>query len=100
MMQQTSALGLKEEKIMNTETALITGSSSGIGLHLAHEFARHGHPLVLVAPVLSELESVAADIQSKHNVPVEVVQRIWRTTRRRRKSLPNSAAVTRGSTSS
>jgi len=58
---------------MNMETALITGSSSGIGLHLAHEFARHGHPLVLVAPVLSELESVATDIQSKHNVPVEVV---------------------------
>jgi short-subunit dehydrogenase len=58
---------------MNRETALITGSSSGIGLHLAHEFARHGHPLVLVAPALSELENVAADIQSKHNVLVEVI---------------------------
>src|ERR1051325_103411 len=58
---------------MNRETALITGSSSGIGLHLAHEFAAHGHPLVLVAPVQSELESIAADIQSKHNVSVEVI---------------------------
>jgi uncharacterized protein len=58
---------------MNRETALITGSSSGIGLHLAHEFASHGHPLVLVAPVLSELENVAAKIQSEHNVPVEVI---------------------------
>jgi uncharacterized protein len=58
---------------MNPETALITGSSSGIGLHLAHEFASHGHPLVLVAPVLSELENVAADIRSKHNVSVDVI---------------------------
>jgi NAD(P)-dependent dehydrogenase (short-subunit alcohol dehydrogenase family) len=39
---------------MNSETALITGSSSGIGLHLAHEFASHAHPLVPVAPVESE----------------------------------------------
>ena len=58
---------------MNRETALITGSSSGIGLHLAHEFAKHGHPLVLVAPVLSELENVAAKIQSEHNVSVDVL---------------------------
>jgi uncharacterized protein len=58
---------------MNRETALITGSSSGIGLHLAHEFAAHGHSLVLVAPVQSELESIAADIQSKHDVSVEVI---------------------------
>src|SRR5690242_12833107 len=60
---------------MNMETALITGSSSGIGLHLAHEFAKHGHPLVLVAPVLAELQDVAADIQAKHNVAVEVIAR-------------------------
>lgn len=48
---------------MNTDTALITGASSGIGLHLAHEFARHGHPLVLVAPVESELREVAAQLK-------------------------------------
>src|SRR5437764_1329960 len=44
------------------ETALITGSSSGIGMHLAHEFARNGHRLVLVAPVESELREVAQQI--------------------------------------
>jgi short-subunit dehydrogenase len=49
---------------MNNETALITGASSGIGLHLAKEFSQHGHPLVLVAPVESELRSVAEDLRS------------------------------------
>lgn len=60
---------------MNSETALITGSSSGIGLHLAHEFASHAHPLVLVAPVESELQSIAADIISIHKVNVRVFAR-------------------------
>jgi short-subunit dehydrogenase len=55
---------------MNSETALITGASSGIGFHLAHEFARHGHPLILVAPVQAELEDVAKKIMSEHGVNV------------------------------
>ncbi len=58
---------------MNKGTALITGSSSGIGYHLAHEFARHGHDLVLVAPVEAELQTVAAGINSDHGVPVQVI---------------------------
>ena len=49
---------------MNNETALITGASSGIGLHLAHEFARNGHPVVLVAPVEAELREVAQQLQA------------------------------------
>jgi uncharacterized protein len=58
---------------MNAETTLITGSSSGIGLHLAHEFAAHGHPLVLVAPIEAELCAVARDITAKHGVPARVL---------------------------
>jgi len=58
---------------MNTETTLITGASSGIGLHLAHEFAKHGHPLVLVAPVEAELREVAAHMKSKHGVDARVI---------------------------
>src|SRR4051812_38289556 len=54
----------------SSQTALVTGSSSGIGLHLAKEFAKHGHPLILVAPDHSELESVATQIRSAF--PVEV----------------------------
>jgi short-subunit dehydrogenase len=48
---------------MNNETALITGSSSGIGMHLAHEFARHGHCVILVAPLEAELREVAQQVQ-------------------------------------
>jgi len=58
---------------MNKETALVTGASSGIGLHLAHEFARHGHPLVIAAPVQSELETAAEEFRSKHGVEVRVI---------------------------
>src|SRR3712207_2478091 len=55
------------------QTALITGASSGIGLHLAHEFARHKHPVVIVAPVQEELEAVAREIRAQHHVDVRVI---------------------------
>jgi hypothetical protein len=60
---------------MNSETTLITGSSSGIGMHLANEFARHGHPLVLVAPVESELRAIGTEITKNYGVPVKVIAR-------------------------
>lgn len=53
-----------------TERVLITGASSGIGLHLAHRFAAHGHPVCLVAPDANELDAVAADIRKAHGVEV------------------------------
>ncbi|HZP67947.1 MAG TPA: SDR family oxidoreductase [Rudaea sp.] len=55
------------------ETVLLTGASSGIGLHLAHEFARRGHPLVLIAPSEAELHRVAVDLQSEHKAPVRIL---------------------------
>lgn len=60
---------------MNTqkETALITGASSGIGYHLAREFARHGHPLILVAPILDELERVSVEIEREFKVGVQPI---------------------------
>jgi len=57
----------------NTHTALITGASSGIGLELAREFAKNGHPLVIVAPVASELEKIAEQIRGEYGVPVRVI---------------------------
>ena len=55
---------MKSETALVTETALITGSSSGVGFHLAKEFARRRHGLVLVAPVASELEKIASELKT------------------------------------
>src|SRR5436189_236576 len=51
---------------MNSDTALITGAGSGIGLALAREFAANGHPLVLTSRVKSELQNIAADLRRNH----------------------------------
>ena len=55
------------------ETTLVTGASSGIGLELARQFAIHGHPLVLVARVQSELDSIAAQLSREHHVEIGVI---------------------------
>lgn len=52
----------------STDRVLVTGASSGIGLHLAHRFAAHGHPVALVAPDRAELDALAADIRQRHGV--------------------------------
>lgn len=60
---------------MNNETVLITGASSGIGLALARQFAQHGHPLVLTAPIAGELQNIALDLGRMHGVNVRVIAR-------------------------
>lgn len=52
------------------DTTLITGASGGIGLALAREFARHGHPVVIVPPVAAELQEIAAQIREQFGVTV------------------------------
>jgi hypothetical protein len=54
-------------------TTLITGASGGIGLELAHVFAAHGHPLILVARSTAKLEALAAELQAKYKVDVAVI---------------------------
>ena len=54
-------------------TAVITGASSGIGLEYAHELARRGANLVLVARRSDLLEKAAKDIKSKHDVNVDII---------------------------
>ncbi|HEX9048512.1 MAG TPA: SDR family NAD(P)-dependent oxidoreductase, partial [Verrucomicrobiae bacterium] len=56
------------EKI--NERVLITGASSGIGLELAREFARNGHPLVIVAPIHEEIDAVANQIQEEFGTEI------------------------------
>jgi short-subunit dehydrogenase len=58
---------------MKTDTVLITGAASGIGLALAREFAKHGHDLVLTSRVDSELSDVAAELTAKHEIDVNTL---------------------------
>lgn len=57
---------------MSRPRALITGASSGIGEALAHELARHGHDLVLVARSEGRLREIAGRLASEHGVQAEV----------------------------
>jgi short-subunit dehydrogenase len=53
--------------------ALITGASSGIGLALAAEFAKHGHPIILVARDKNKLDAVARELKKQFSVPTLIL---------------------------
>lgn len=56
-----------------TQFALVTGASSGIGKAFAHEFARHGFGLLLVARHEPHLKAVAKDIAAVYGVPAHPI---------------------------
>jgi uncharacterized protein len=58
---------------MSSETALITGASSGIGLEFARLFAADGSNLVLVARNEEKLQQVAAELRRQHGAAVSVL---------------------------
>ncbi len=55
------------------DVGLITGASSGIGRALAHEHARRGRDLVVVARRKAELEELAVELRDRYGVEVMVV---------------------------
>ena len=56
-----------------TETVLITGASSGIGLELARCFAADGCRLILVARNTGALEALAKELRSAHKIEARVL---------------------------
>ncbi len=59
--------------MMNTNTALITGASAGIGLELARIHAQKGGDLVLVARSKNKLESLKLELEETYKIKVIVV---------------------------
>lgn len=58
---------------MNTETVLVTGASSGIGLELARCFAADGCRLVLLGRNTPALETLAEELRQTHKIDVRVL---------------------------
>jgi short-subunit dehydrogenase len=61
----------KKRKVM--KTALITGASLGFGVEFAHNFAKNGNNVILVARSEGKLNALANEIREKYKVQVMVM---------------------------
>jgi short-subunit dehydrogenase len=67
------ALAALKANMNQTETVLVTGASSGIGLELARCFAADHSNLILTARNVPALETLAAELRNLHQINVEIV---------------------------
>jgi len=58
---------------MNNSYALITGSTSGIGLEIAYYMAKKGYNLILTARRKNILDEISKNISSKYKVKVDYI---------------------------
>lgn len=56
-----------------TNTALITGASSGMGVEFARYHASKGGDLIITARHEAELQKLKSELETKHGVNVQVV---------------------------
>ena len=52
----------------------ITGASSGIGKAMAYSFGKNGDNLILCARRQEKLQEIKKDIESNHNVRVDIYE--------------------------
>ena len=52
----------------NSNFALVTGASSGIGLEITRELARRGHPVLMVSNEEEKLARLAGEIRSEYKI--------------------------------
>ena len=53
---------------MNNSYALVTGSSSGIGLEISRDLAKRGYNLILVARTRSKLDKISNELIEKFKI--------------------------------